>query len=827
MMKNFSLEENMSLDKIKTKLWSILEVFKKENISTDDFHVLLFFISAYKDEFLSAEIIDGKDRLFSSLNERLKISNTELANQYQSVLEIFKPSIQRLSDAGLKDVFKKITAINRQVLTDNFTFIFNSILFRISQSQGRFAGEFIQSVELTRLMCNLADLKKNASVFNPFSGIASFNIFINQDQNYFGQELNQKTWAIGKLRLLAYGRIENSRYDNDDSIYNWPNKSNKFDLIISFPPIGLDIRSKNIRGEFIHTYRRVEQLLIERSIENLTASGKVITIVPLSFLQRSNGEEHILSNLIDKDLIETIILLPGGLLANTGIPIAILILNKAKKLPGKVKFVDAKQFVISKGGREKVLDDYALDSYIRSHKEDDSIIRFVDNVQIRNNDYNLSVPRYFRKEIDGVRLGDILEHIKGKKVELPERGKLIRIRDLKDDKVDFSLSASNIEDCELKRIDIQAITESCLLLAMRWKTLKPTLFELNDVPVFKGYDIFSFKINESLVDKAYLIHELHADYVLEQIDAVRGGATIPFISKDDLLNVIIKLPSLHEQKAKVEGAIQALIQAKQDELKLQKEILGIKEDTFNEFASIKHTFRQYLGALKSNVSGTRKFLIKKNGMPISLDDIYSTKLNQTFSDHLMSIEDTITALSKLLETDKESLNSSKVECLNLIDLVKGTHKLFHQDTFEFELEIDKNSFGSNEKDINPLIDINKEDFSKLFSNIVSNAINHGFKNTKGNIIRSLISYDTAKESCLLEVSNNGIPIPEKFSFQHLTTRGEKTTDSKGTGIGGADIKDIVAKYNGEFGLIKDVDSPFPVTYKISFPISKTIIENEI
>jgi type I restriction enzyme M protein len=214
-------------------------------------------------------------------------------------------------------------------------------------------------------------------------------------------------------------------------------------------------------------------------------------------------------------------------------------------------------------------------------------------------------------------------------------------------------------------------------------------------------------------------------------------------------------------------------------------------------------------------------------MPISLDDIYSTKLNQTFSDHLMSIEDTITALSKLLETDKESLNSSKVECLNLIDLVKGAHKLFHQDTFEFELEIDKNSFGSNEKDINPLIDINNEDFSNLFSNIVSNAIDHGFKNTNGNIIRSLISYDTAKESCLLEVSNNGIPIPEKFSFQHLTTRGEKTTDSKGTGIGGADIKDIVAKYNGEFGLIKDVDSPFPVTYKISFPISKTIIENEI
>ena len=827
MMKNFSVEENMNLEKIKTKLWSILEVFKRENISSDDYHVLLFFLSAYKDGILSADLIDGKHNLNLSLNERLDNSNTELSKQYRSIIHVFEPSMQRLSDIGLKDVFKKIAAINRQVLSDNFTFFFNSVLFRISQSQGKYAGEFIQSVELTRLMCNLADLEKSANVFNPFAGIASFNIFLSQGQNYLGQELDQKTWALGKLRLMAYGRIENARYDNNDSIYNWPNSSNKFDLIISIPPTGLDLRSHNISGKFIHTYRRVEQLLVERSIENLTSTGKVITIVPLSFLQRSHGEEHILANLIDNDLIETIISLPGGLLVNTGIPITILVLNKAKKMPGKVKLIDAKKFVVSKGPREKVLDDYALEHFIRSNKEDDSIIRIVDNEQIRNNDYNLSVPRYFRKEIDGVRLGDILEYVRGDSEEQAESGKLIQIRDLKNDKVDFTLNTSSILIHELKRPNIYRIKESCLLVAIRGMTLKPTLFELKGETTFKSRDIFSFKINEAYVDKAYLVNELHADYVLEQLDAIRGGATIPFISKDDLLDIIIKLPSLKEQRAKVEGAIQAFILAKQDELKLQKEILGIKEDTFNEFASIKHTFRQYLGALKSNVAGTRKFLSKKNGMTISLDEIYSSKLNQTLSEHLMSIEDTISALSKLLETDTYNLNSSKVECLNLIDLVKTAHKLFHQDTFEFELEIDQNSFRNNEVEIDPLIDINLEDFSKLFSNIVSNAINHGFKTTDGNVIRSIISYDSASERCVLEVSNNGIPMPEKFSFQRLTTRGEKTTDSKGTGIGGADIKDISAKYNGIFELIKDADSPFPVSYKISFPISKTIIENEI
>lgn len=839
MMKKISEEENLSLEKIKTELWSILEVFKKENITSYDYYVLLFFLSSYKDGLLSADLIEGENNLNVRLNKKLQKSKTELSNQYLSIFHIFEASIQNLSEIGLKDVLKKIFAINRQVLTDNFTFFFNSVLFRISQSQRIVYREFGQSIELTRFMCNLADLEKNAKVFNPFAGIASFNVFLNQGQNYLGQEEDEQIWAFGKLRLIAFGRFENSKYDNNDSIYNWPDNSNEFDLIISIPPTDWDLFFNKIRGK-IHAYRKVEQFLIERSIENLSPTGKVITIVPLSFLRKSDGEEHIFTNLIDNDLVESIISLPSGLLA-TIIPITILVLNKAKKIPGKVKFVDAKKFVVSKGLREKVFDDYELDRFIRSEKEDDSVIRIVDNEQIRLNDYNLSPFRYFRKEIDGVRLGEILSYTSGEFVrvnrdEFPEAGRLIQISDLKNDKVDFTIDTSNstrvLIDI-LKRRDICFITESCLLVSSRTMSLKPTLFELTEIPFFlKSNDIFSFKINEALVDKAYLVHELHADYVLEQLAAVRGGSA-PFFRKIDLLDIIIKLPTLLEQRAKVEGAIQAFILAKQDELKLELEILGIKEDTFNEFASIKHTFRQYLGALKSNVTGTRKFLSKKNGMPIKLDDIYSSKLNQTLSDHLFSIEDTISALSKLLETDSHNLNRSKVESLNLNDLVITAQKRLYQDSFEFESEWDKNSFESFGYEIDPvmwltpLIDINLEDFVNLFSNIVSNAINHGFKDENGNIIRSIIYYDHDAELCVLEVSNNGSPMAEKFTFKHLVTRGEKTTDSKGTGVGGADIRDIIAKYKGTFELIKDADSPFPVTYKISFPLSKTIIENEI
>ena len=124
MMKKISEEENLSLEKIKTELWSILEVFKKENITSYDYYVLLFFLSSYKDGLLSADLIEGENNLNVRLNKKLQKSKTELSNQYLSIFHIFEASIQNLSEIGLKDVLKKIFAINRQVLTDNFTFFF-------------------------------------------------------------------------------------------------------------------------------------------------------------------------------------------------------------------------------------------------------------------------------------------------------------------------------------------------------------------------------------------------------------------------------------------------------------------------------------------------------------------------------------------------------------------------------------------------------------------------------------------------------------------------------------------------------------------------------
>jgi nitrogen fixation/metabolism regulation signal transduction histidine kinase len=111
------------------------------------------------------------------------------------------------------------------------------------------------------------------------------------------------------------------------------------------------------------------------------------------------------------------------------------------------------------------------------------------------------------------------------------------------------------------------------------------------------------------------------------------------------------------------------------------------------------------------------------------------------------------------------------------------------------------------------------DFAKLFSNIVSNAVNHGFKGrTDSNMIRSKVYFDNDSNMCVLEISNNGSPFAEDFDFNRLVIWGEKTSDSPGNGIGGADIFKVMKNHKGRFEVISNPADLFPVTYKLSFQI---------
>lgn len=813
-MKEFKKDELLPINVLKTKIWSMFDILRNQGISSDAYHVILLFLSAYRDGVISTDLLKEGYYPKDKLIDKIEGKEHQLSSQYSSIFQSFQPIVRLFSERALMDIIIALGELNLKILSENYSHIFDSVLYRISQSQGRFTGDFIQPIELTRFICDIADLPPNAQVYNPFAGLASFGVYLGQGHDYYGQEINRITWALGALRIMAHARPGKSKYILSDSIIDWP-KTEKYDLIVANPPFRMQHveHYRDIRPDFKST----EQFLIEKGLQSLNRDGKLIALLPQGILYRGSHEAHLREFLVDADLIDTIISLPGGLLLNTGIPLVIMILSKNKIRPGKIRFVDAKKFIVAKSPKEKMLNDYDLSSVLRGDNLATEVIQIVDVEQIKSDSYNLNVPRYFQKHIEGVKLKDILKFLKGNRVNLVEAGKLVRIRDLKDDKVDFKLDIAMVETTEFNRVASQEINESCLLLAVRWRSLKPTLFEFDDEPIYRRQDILSFKINEDLVDKAYLINELHADYVQEQFESYRlGGSFISTLRRDDLLEVIIKLPTLVEQRAKVEGIDELSVKIKSLEVERHALVRGQSVKQFNEFASLKHT----LGRPRQNIldwsDNLLDFLQSKH------EDINT--LNKTFSEFyeidifsaLREIKRDVNFMTEVLEKGENGflLDQYDKYTIPLSDINSIINELSNNG-YKFKI---KKLLLKGEKLKERGIIANKTLLKTLLDNILTNANKYAFenKNTGNEVVMELTEVD---DLLSLEIKNNGKPFSNNFTREKFITKYSTADSISGTGLGGYDVHRIASDFNNsDWELSLNEDPFYPVKFKFQFSI---------
>lgn len=813
-MKELKSSEPLPVQVILTKIWAIFDILRSKSRASEDYRVILLLISLYKDGVVSKAFGTNKNDILKRLISDIQESKDSRSQQYLPIYQNFEPSLKRLDSKDLNYIIEAISRIDKKLLIENFQDIFDNVLYRITRSQGKQGGEFIQPVELTRFICGLGDLPESSKVFNPFAGLASFGVYLDDGHEYFGQEINQNTWALGELRIMAYKRSGTSKYICSDSLLNWPDDSKKFDLVMANPPYGVRLNQKYREVE--PGIQTIEQFLIQKGVNSLNSKGKLIALMPQGFLFRGMQEQRLREQLIEDDLIDTIISLPGGLLLNTGIPLVILVINKRKKAPGKVRFINAEKFVKTKNRKEKVLNDYGLNSIVNGSNKDSDVVRIVDKQQIREFNYNLNVPRYFQRHIEGVKLRDILEHVRGRRGDLLDVGKMIRIRDLKDDKVDYELEVSNIEERELSRPHLRVIDESCLLLATRWKTLKPTLFEYTGTQIYLNPDIVSFKVNRKIADRAYLINELHADYVREQLESYRMGSSIPMIRRNDLLEVIIKLPSLEEQRAKAQGLKE--LSEKVKTLLNERNILahGKESSQFNEFASLKHT----LGRPRQNIldwtDNLLHFLsIKREGFD-ALNNSFHKFYDTDILSVLHEIKHDVNFMTDVLEKGENGFVVEEFDktVMPLSDINSIIQNL-SSNSFNFKI---KKPPLKGEKMKERGIYGNKILLKTLIDNLLTNAHKYGFdKKASGNeVVFELTEVD---DFLSLEVRNNGKPFPKNFDREKFITKYSTADLKSGSGLGGYDIHRIVSVFeNPHWELDLNSDPIYPVKFKFQFPI---------
>ena len=135
-------------------------------------------------------------------------------------------------------------------------------------------NEFCQPVGLSKFVCSLLKEEKCESIYNPFSGLCSYSIFMDEDVYYRAQEKDFETFQIAKLRLDAYDKANSAVY-NEDVVSKL---EGHFDAVVATPPFGGYYVNES-DGKKRGTYY---DLFLSRSLGS--DASLYVGIVPIGFL---------------------------------------------------------------------------------------------------------------------------------------------------------------------------------------------------------------------------------------------------------------------------------------------------------------------------------------------------------------------------------------------------------------------------------------------------------------------------------------------------------------------------------------------------------------
>lgn len=172
----------------------------------------------------------------------------------------------------------------------------------------------------------------------------------------------------------------------------------KYPLIVSNPPYSLTWEPKpdaRFEGFPLPPKSKADYAFVLDILSRLDDKGTAIIVLPHGVLFRGASEGEIRKKLIEDNNIDAIIGLPEGMFLATDIPVFLLVLKKNRERNDLV-VIDASKLG-TKIGKQRVLKPDALDKISGLYKNREAspkLSSVVDIAQLREQDYNLNIPRY-------------------------------------------------------------------------------------------------------------------------------------------------------------------------------------------------------------------------------------------------------------------------------------------------------------------------------------------------------------------------------------------------------------------------------------------------
>ncbi|MFA5462186.1 MAG: class I SAM-dependent DNA methyltransferase [Sulfurimonas sp.] len=283
-----------------------------------------------------------------------------------------------------------------------------------ADSAGKKAGEFYTPSGVVTLLTKILDPKPGMSIYDPTVGSGGMliqakehikEIYNSDNFSLYGQDAIATTWAMCKMNMILHG-ITNADIKNEDTLedplHTKDGQLMQFDRVIANPPFSQNYTKANLKYKerFSHFMpengKKGDYMFVQHMIASLKSSGKMGVVMPHGVLFRGSVEGEFRQELIAKrNILEAVIGLPSGLFYGTGIPAALIIINKAKK-DDKILFINA-DAEYKEGKNQNLLraeDIEKINFVYQNRLELEKYSRLVSLAEIEKEDFNLNIRRY-------------------------------------------------------------------------------------------------------------------------------------------------------------------------------------------------------------------------------------------------------------------------------------------------------------------------------------------------------------------------------------------------------------------------------------------------
>ncbi|MEA5533708.1 type I restriction-modification system subunit M [Crocosphaera sp. XPORK-15E] len=329
--------------------------------------------------------------------------------------------------------FKKNRSDGDDLLGDAYEYLMRNF----ATQSGKSKGQFYTPAEVSRIMAKVVGIntakRQDQTIYDPTCGSGSL-LLKAADQapkglSIYGQEMDNATRALAQMNMILHGHADGIILQGNtlaDPLFKEENKGLKrFDFAVANPPFSakawsngfnpFDDEFKRFDGFGIPPAKNGDYAFLLHLIGSLKNDGKGAIILPHGVLFRGNAEAEIRKNLIEQGFIKGIIGLPANLFYGTGIPACIIVLDKFNIGERQGIFmIDGSRGFVKDGNKNRLReqDIHKIVDVFNKGLEVPKYSRFVSVDEIKDNDYNLNIPRYIDSQ-ESEDIQDIRAHLLG------------------------------------------------------------------------------------------------------------------------------------------------------------------------------------------------------------------------------------------------------------------------------------------------------------------------------------------------------------------------------------------------------------------------------